>query len=178
LQHRSRVLLAVCPLSINQTNSLDLVSQFDLFAPFTPASGIGFLRALGRMDMSNQGATATTAEEQKPKLSAKHKLGIVAIIIAVLIGFGFWTLENGRAAAYNLAVQNNLCANKECAKGVEEVLNFSAEAFGRGNVTLAKWCLGTDDWAAASVRRGEIVRDAIVWVMYLPCDFSRVNAKS
>lgn len=128
--------------------------------------------------MSNEGASSAAPVVQKAKLSLKHKLGIVAIIVAALVGFGFWTLENGRAAAHKLAVQNNLCKDTQCVGGTQEVLQFSAKTFGRDNITLAKWCLGTDDWAVTKVRRGEFLRDAIVWVMYLPCDFKLANAKN
>jgi len=107
------------------------------------------------------------------------RIGLVAIVVmGALAGLYFWTVSMGRAGLRKLVLEDGYCTGEtDCAEVEDRVRQFAMEDAGWSPAML-DWCLGVDEWAAADVRRGGAFKDALVWVMYLPCGSMTDSAPS
>ena len=109
------------------------------------------------------------------KENRRKRLVALSVLAAVLLGVGvaawglfLWTTAMGRSNIAELAKENGICSTEDCSVGITLFHSFAKSEFGFDG-PLLEWCLGTDKWNEAHVRRGGIFKTAAVFVMYLPC---------
>ncbi len=100
--------------------------------------------------------------------------GVAILLVAAAAAGGAyglftWTSGMGHASVLDIAREAGYCASEtDCAEGVAALYSVASDEFGMSGAHL-DWCIGVDSWANARVRRGGWLKDAAVWLMYLPC---------
>lgn len=98
------------------------------------------------------------------------RLGLIAlVIVGALVGLYFWTASMGHDGLRRLLIAEGYCTEEADCREMEDELRQFVQDRNGWSPAMLDWCLGVDEWATADVRRGAAFRDAIVWVMYLPC---------
>ncbi|MEP9396683.1 hypothetical protein [Mesorhizobium sp. KR2-14] len=90
------------------------------------------------------------------------------VTLAFLLGAWDWTVSNGKSAIADIARKKGYCEDDACDRGIADVERTISERT-QTNPMLIQWCFGVDEWAAANVRRGALIRSILVDLMYWPC---------
>lgn len=97
-------------------------------------------------------------------------LAIAAVGVAAVFFYDF-TISRGMASMEEIAAEGGYCQDSaNCSQEARLLADVLLEMdTGYETTEQIYWCLGTDEWAQAEVRRGGLVRSAIVSVMSLRC---------